>query len=660
MYGEKGFINETDVNVRGGSERTQFYVSGLLRAEDGIIQRTGYNKYAGRFNLNHKISERLNINTFINYVRSESDRGVTGNDNTNTTFGFSLARTPSFLDIRPQNGVYPQNPFNPANTVQTRDLLTNNEVVDRTIGSARLNWNILRQQRQSLDFVAQGGVDFFSQDNKVISPPELQFEQASDLPGASLAGSTASTNSNLYLNLIHDYTTAGNTDFRTSAGVQFENQDINNVLVEARGLIVTQENVDQAASVNAYQEKAIQRERGFYAQEEVNLSDKIFLTAGVRGDASSANGNTGKYFLYPKASASLRLSQYALWKGLSSLSNEFKLRVAYGETGNLPPPNAKFTSLTPSNIGGSAGLLPATRRGNAGIQPERTKELELGFDAALFNGNGSLEFTYYRQNISELLLIHTLPPSSGFIDEFINGGTMRTQGFEVSLGLTPIHKTTFKWTSRVNFYTTDSKITELSVPAFNKGGFATFLGTYRIQEGLSPTTIVGAEKDAQGNFIPLGNETPDFQMSLNNTFNLGSFELGFLFDWKQGGDVINLGKLITDLGGTTKDYDTGAAEARLKVLGSETAPYIEDGTYLKLREVSLTYALSKGAVSKLTAGQLSYVRIGVSGRNLLMFTGYDGYDPEVSQFGNISIGRSVDTLPFPSSRSWYFNLALGL
>lgn len=660
MYGEEGFINETSVSVSGGSDRTQFYLSGIFRDEDGIVKRTGYKKYGGRFNVNHKISDRMRVGTYFNFVRTESDRAITGNDNTNTTLGIALAFTPSFFDIRPRNGVYPDHPLNPANPIHTRDVLTNNEVVYRTIAGGRLQWNILKTRQQSLDFIVLGGVDFFSQENKVISPPELQFERNSTLPGASLIGETGSTNSNLYLSLAHNYATPSNIIFTTSAGLQFEDQLLDNVLNEARGLIVTQKNVDQAASVNAFQEVTKQRERGFYLQEEVNLNDRIYLTAGFRGDASSANGDPDKYYLFPKGSASIRLSQYSFWQGLSSFASEFKVRAAYGETGNLPPPTAKFTSLVPRNTGGLAGLLPATRRGAKDIKPERTKELEVGFDATLFKENASLEFTYFRQSVSDLILIADLPPSSGFEDEFINGGEMTANGFEISLGLTPIRRKNFSWTSRVNFYTTDSEISELAVDPFNTGGFATFLGAYRIEKGLSPTTIVGAEKDASGKHIPLGNDTPDFQMSFNNSVVFKNFELSFLWEWKQGGEVINLGKLLTDLGGTTEDYNTGAASERLGLLGTKTAPYVEDGTYWKLREVSLTYTVSPTTVNKLFKGQLSYVRLGVGGRNLIVVTDYTGYDPEVSQFGNLAIGRSIDVLPFPSSRSYYFNISFGI
>ena len=208
------------------------------------------------------------------------------------------------------------------------------------------------------------------------------------------------------------------------------------------------------------------------------------------------------------------------------------------------------------------------------------------------------------------------------------------------------------------------------------GGFALFLGEMRVQKGFSPTAIVGAESvfndDGTIDNI-LGNANPDFNMSFNNNIKFGNFDLSFLWDWQKGGDVINLGKLLTDLGGTSADFDdevtftlpdgttsTGpAGTQRLTVLGTITAPYIESASYLKLRELSLSYSLPSSMVNSMFGGQLSYLRLGVAGRNLIMIADYSGYDPEVSQFGNV-VARGVDTLPFPSSRQFYFNVAFGL
>ncbi len=390
---------------------------------------------------------------------------------------------------------------------------------------------------------------------------------------------------------------------------------------------------------------------------------------------------------------------------MGSFASEFKLRAAYGETGNLPKPNAKFSNLITETIGGQTGLRPATLNGDPNIKPERTKEVELGFDATILNGNGTIELTYYRQNIEDLILEAEVPFSSGFAAISTNAGEMRTTGWEFSLGLTPIRSRNLTWTSRINFFTTDTEITKLTVDPFGHGGFALFLGEMRVQEGFSPTAIVGSESVfnsdgtitstlGAGNSGLLGDANPDFNLSLNNNLKFGNFELSFLWDWQKGGNVINLGKLLTDLGGTSADFDddltvtipsndagqelidsfledpdtftvngqdvTGpAGTMRLTVLGTVTSPYIETASYLKLRELSLSYSLPSSLVNSMFGGQLSYLRLGVAGRNLIMISDYSGYDPEVSQFGNV-VARGVDTLPFPSSRQFYFNVAFGL
>ncbi len=684
VYGENGLISETSVSAKGGNDKTRFYLSGLARTEDGIVRKTGYDKFAMRFNLDHNLSQRADINVSLNYVRSESDRSITGNDNTNTTLGFSNAFTPSFYDIRPGKlddiTTYPAHLFNPSNQLQTRDFLTNHEMINRVLASGRFKFNLARGERHNLDFLAQGGVDFYNQENKVISPPELQFERNSQFPGRSLLGETVSTNSNLYLNLVYSKSTRSNWLFTTQGGVQFENANLNNSLTAAKGITPTQSNVDQAAAIDAFQDRQIQRERGFFVQEEVNIQDKLFLTAGLRGDQSSANGDTEKFFLYPKAAASLRISQFDFWK--SDFIPELKIRAAFGATGNLPPSFAKFDALIPANIGSRGGVRPGAIKGTPDIEPERTNEFETGIDATLFKGDATLELTFYTQKITELILQQDLPISTGFSSQFVNGGEMTTRGFEVSLGVTPF-KGRFGWTSRVNFSTSESEIDKLSIDPFNQGGFATFLGTFRIEEGLSPTSIIGSDTDANGKTIILGDANPDFQIGWNNNFSIGNLEISALWDWRKGGDVINLGKLLTDLGGTTADYDDPVSkeglnlpsnttvdvsavssdrlgDARLELLGTTTAPFVEDGSFIKLRELSVTYRVPTASVQSLFGGVVSYLKIGLSGRNLVMITDYSGYDPEVSQFGNVAVGRAVDTLPFPTSRSFYFNVSFGL
>jgi hypothetical protein len=235
---------------------------------------------------------------------------------------------------------------------------------------------------------------------------------------------------------------------------------------------------------------------------------------------------------------------------------------------------------------------------------------------------------------------------------------METKGMEFALGLNPTKLVSvggLDWNFHMTYYTNESKVTKLNVPAYNFGGFATFLGTYRIQEGYSPTSIIGSEGDPNSPDV-LGDENPDYRMSFRNSFTVGPFALSFLIDIKEGGHAINLANLIYDLGGTTVDYEENGG-TRLENLGSVTAPYVESTSYKALRDLSLNYTIP----GSMTEGYgVSYLQVGVSARNWWMNSDYSGLSPEVSQFGNEAVGGSVDTNPFPLSKSLYLTLSMGL
>ncbi len=653
LYGNKGLISQSSVGISGGSEKSRYFLSVYNQINNGIINNTGYKKQGVRLNIGHQLSDKVHVSLYTNYIKSSADRGLTNNDNSGTSYGMALTGTPNFLNLLPTNGVYPENPFINSNPLQTAALMTNNEKVDRTLVSSNIKINLFKNAKQLLDVLVLGGIDYYSQVNKAVFPRELQFEAASSQPGTSILGQTSSFNNNLYLNLIHNYFYSKTINFETSLGLQFENKDYNHTLEVGEDLIIGQENVDQSASVSVDQTRLIQHDRGFYVQEEVNISDIYFLTAGIRGDASSSNGDVNKYFLFPKTSASVRLSKFDFWDGINWIFPEFKIRAAYGKTGNSPIPGAKYSSFVPANISGGGGLIPATLRGNPNIEPEKTSEIETGFDATLFGGAGTFEFSYYNRDISDLILFRNLPPSTGYEQEVINGGSMRTYGFEASLGWAFADEKDFSWNSRINFYKTHSEITHLDVPAFNTIGFADILGRFRVEEGKSATQIVGLEN---GVLKQIGDETPDFQMSLYNTMNWNNFDFSFLLDWKKGGDILNLTRLLSDLYGTTPDLDTPEGAARAAAFGKTTHQLVEDGSYLKLREVSLGYTFSQNYFGNI----FKKIRVGISGRNLITISPYSSYDPEVSNFGNRAIGRSIEVAPFPASRSYYFDIALGL
>ena len=651
LYGETGQLTEHTLSAVGGDESTQFYLGGQYMDEGGIIKNTGYKKLSGRMNLDHRLSEKAKVSVSTNLIRSEADRGVTGNDNTNMTYGFSIGFTPSFIDIRDTDGdgVYPINPTNPSNPLETAEYFVNNEVTHRALGSMTFDYNLYRASNMDLGFLAVAGADFYNQENEVFIPPFLQIESSKDEAGQSVMTTTDNLNTNLSLNLVHKMKMSG-MNFNTTAGIQYETYDWNSVFVHAIGMIPTQTNVDKASSQSVYHDRKKRQDRGQFFQEEVTVGDNLYVAFSMRGDVSSTMGDTETKEWYPKAAASYQLGEFAVFDNL-------KLRGAFGQTGNMPQSNAKYTTMSSSNIGGINGLVASSTRGNSSIKPERTTEMEFGMDFSLMNGLASVEATMYQQDIEDLILLVDLPPSSGASYAWENGGEMTTNGMEFALGLNPTALVSvggLDWNFHMTYYTNESEVTKLTVDPYNFGGFATFLGTYRIEEGYSPSAIVGSEM-TDGKHDVLGDENPDYRLSFRNSFSFGPVSLSFLIDHKAGGSAINLANLIYDLGGTTADFEENGGD-RLANLGAVTAPYIESTSYTALRDLSMTYTLP----GSMTEGfGVSYLQVGLSARNWWMTSEYTGLSPEVSQFGNEAVGGSVDTNPFPLSKSMYVTLSMG-
>ena len=660
LYGETGQLSETSLSVSGGSQSTQFFLSGQYLDEGDIIINRGYKRVSGRANLDHRVNDKLKIGTSAYLTNTFSDRGITGNDNTNKSFNFSFGFTPSFLDIRQgADGTWPDHANNPSNPLHTAAVLTNEETVNRAMGSSRLDYNVMRSADMSLDLIGMLSADYVGQENTIFSPPDLQDEKGKSNPGQSVLTNHNSLNTNASFNLAHKMDLGG-MNLSTTAGYQAETVDYNSSMIMASGMVVTQTNIDQSAATSALQTRRIQQDRGWFVQEEISVGENIHVSAGVRSDRSSTLGDTEKSHMYPKAAFSYRT-------GEMSVFDDLKFRTSYGVTGNMPKPFAKYTAMAPSNIGGISGLVTSGLKGLDDIEPEEMAELEYGVDGSVMNGLLGFEFTLYSQTITGLLLEVEEAPSTGYTTKWANSGDMETNGMELDLVLNPVRTKSMNWVSRLSYYTTESEITRLEVDPYNTGGFATFLGAYRIEEGWSPHTMVGSEM-TDGVHDVLGNETPDYIMGLNNRLQFGPFSVVAHIDIKEGGDIINLQKLISDLGGTTYDYDSetldldgdgtksGNGNERLTVLGGVTAPYIEDGSYIRLSEVSLNYDVPKSMLG----GLVSSMQIGVSARDFWISTDYTGWNPDVSQFGNVAVGGSVDTGPYPMSKALYFNVSVGL
>jgi TonB-dependent starch-binding outer membrane protein SusC len=670
LYGEKGLSYETNASVSGGTENTKYFISGLVKNDEGIALNTGYKKQSLRSNLDQELGSGVQIQVNLDGTHSLSKRGLSNNDNSSTSPYVAFSGTPSFLDLLPAGGIrdgllpadFPTNSFVASNPLQTFNFLKNDEDVWRILGTTTLRWSAIRSARSNLQFTGVGGVDYFQQDNNLVSPPELQFENADGQPGTVVLSKSSNRNLNAALNLSHIFNPSASeegTQWTTSAGIQYEERRLFATQILARTLLPGQESPQQTTSQTVGSRLEPERDLGIFGQEEVLLANRrLLLTAGLRADRSSSNGNTDKFFFYPKFAASYRFPRP--FGGVDAI----KLRGAYGQTGNRALFGSKYVTDTTGTIGGLFGTYINNRSGDPLIQPERQEEFEGGIDATFGDGRAELTLTVYQRNIRDIILEQTVAPSVGQeLRVFGNGGRLRNRGLEASLTLQPVQSRDVNWIFRTTFFANRAKITELNVPPFQTGGFALSLGTFQLEEGSSPTQIFGLAGTDPVTGAPIagkvGDANPDFQMSFSNDIDFKRFTLGFLFDWKFGGDIINLTEFLYDGVANSKDFVTAGAARASRLSAGFTDAYVQNGSYLKLREVNLSYNLPDGFTSRLFGSGVRYTRLSLTGRNLLRITPYRGLDPEVSNFANQAIVRNIDVAPFPPSRSFFLSIDLG-
>ncbi len=665
LYGNKGFMSNTRLSVSGGNDRTSYYTGVTHRDDEGIVKHTGYRKTSFRLNLDQKVTKFLNLSINANYVESKADRGYFNNDNTSTSMGVAFAFTPAWVNLYPDaNGNYPNNPLGASNFLQTRDLITNNEKINRMLLGGRATWKVFNNTKHDLQVIAMGGIDYYTLNTNAIFPAVLQFQKdGNGTNGASIYGTTITRNSNVSALIVYGFDPGNNISFTTQAGINELNVDLNTVVNTATQLIGRQTNLDQAGSIQAEQNRNESKDRGFFVQEEFNYKDIAIATLGLRGDKSSRNGDANKLYYYPKASVAFNVSSLTDLKAVSTL----KIRGAYGESGNFAPFGAIYTSLVPAIFNATTGSIVDVTRGNENLKPERQKELELGLDAGFLKNRIGLEVTWYRKDVKDLILKVQGRSSSGFEQEWKNVAAIENKGWEISLNAVPVTNQDWRWNSQANWWKNKAKVTRLDIPAFNDGAFGASLGTYRIEQGKSPTQLVGIGRpedkvDTTTGLAVYGNAEPDFNLSWYNTVTWRNFELAVLMHWKQGGDNVNLSTLLSDIGGNSPDYDKKSLDPtgqlangpyRLAISGVTVRPWIEDASYFRVREIGLNYTLPAKWFR-----DIARVKVGISGRNLINVFDYNSYDPEVSNFGIDAIFSNVEVTPFPSAKSFHFNVSV--
>ncbi|MCW9707653.1 SusC/RagA family TonB-linked outer membrane protein [Aliifodinibius sp. 1BSP15-2V2] len=670
FFDNRGVINKTQISISGGDAKTRFFVSGNIDNEDGIITNTGFNRNSLRANLSHSISDRVSITSNTNFVNTESNRGFTGNqNNTGGSLTYNLASHPNYAYglLQPdQLGGYPDSPYFAENPFRLVDVATNDQDVNRLLQSVILKADLATFGASKLSLDAQGGFDFIDANSIVHFPEFMQFQRSQSFPGIVVHGENRSLNTNLqaFLVLNTDIKSGiGNINLTSQAGWTRFTTDIAASEIQGTGLLPGQTNTDNAAQISTNQNFANTTEVGFAAQQEANWEDRIIATIGARFDRSTLNLDQEEYTLYPKASLAINWANFDFWN-INDV-NLFKLRAAYGETGGVPLFGNTFTTLGTGPIGDRVGAIAPVASVDSDLKPERAKEIELGLDLGLFDGRISFEGTYYNKTVEDLILDLEPSPSTGLTTGITtNAAELENVGWEFGLSASPILSQNLSWNTNVLWWTNKSEITELVIPGQTNQalGFIGF-GATRIEEGVSPTAIFGlpnTEEDQFGGLTKWGDFQPDFQMSWNNEFSYSNFAFNFLFHWSKGGENLDLYQLLLDGGGNTDDYfREGSTEVTPRPGPfSTTEYYIQDASYIKLREASLYYTVPTATLQEFFGGLVKRVRFGVSGTDLLMFTDFRGYDPEVNFEGRNTLIRSVSIAPYPSSKKLLFSIDL--
>lgn len=666
FYDNPAILSNSRLTVSGGDEKTKFYISGNVTAEDGTVKNTGFERFSIRANVDHKISKRVRFSFSSNYLKTETDRGFTGNqNNAGASIGYNIAYVPSYFDLRPNaQGIYPVNPYFSENPVAVTDHGINNSSVNRFIQAFNLTADLFQNNTSNLKATLSGGLDYLQNSTMVYLPEFLQFQKAQANPGDLLLGRQESFNTNIQAALVYTKT-VGKLNLSSQGGMvrlDFQNSALFN---RGRGLVPGQKNLRQA-NVQEINEHAISSisEAGVFLQQEANFDDKIIGTLGIRWDKSTLNGDANKLYAFPRASLALNLANFDFWN--VGAITQLKPRIAYGATSGPVAFGSTFTSLGGTNIGGLLGSVVSSQIGNTGILPETASELEFGVDAGFFNNRLSIEATYYIKNTQNNIQNLNLAPSVGVNTTPSNEAELENKGIELGVSGTIIDAPKFRWFTRVLYWQNRVLLTRLGIPTYIAGAFGTGLGTFLYAQGYAPTTIVGtpAVPTNPGGFTFWGNNQPDFNVSFFNSFNiLKNLELSVLVDWKQGGDNINLSAFLADGGGTTKGwFDDANGDGIPNGRQRDPAPYnnagrwVMDASFVKIREVGLYYTFPKTTLAKIFNGAFKGIKMGASANNLFLFTDYFGYDPETSTFGAQSIANNVDIAPYPTPRRIFFHL----
>ncbi len=660
-----GHLQSYDLSMSGGSETVQYFISGNYEHNKGVEPTNQVKKGSGRLNLTVTPNSTWRINGNFGYVNGRTDLACESGCGGVTWTTYYM--TPLTLADTMRYGFYSGTPES------YHALFPEWQDVGRFTGSIQINNDPAKWFSQRLTF----GIDRTNEQNHDLELHDeryLYYDSFADRGYADVVDrqvnyATFDYSGTLKLDLLPGLQS------NTSFGAQYYRKHIGYQEVYGEAFPVPGLTSVSATTQNriALQDYTNNTTVGVFGQEQFAWQDRRFLTLALRADDNSAFGQNFDLVYYPKISGAWVLSDEPFFK--TGFINTFRLRAAYGESGQQPTAFAALKTFSPVTGPNDAGTVTPNTVGNPDLGPERSREIEAGFDAGFLQDRLGIEFTYYNQQTRDAILSRQIAPSTGFAgSQFVNAGRIDNSGIELTVRGTPYAAGSVRWDASFNIATNHNEV--ISLGNVTDENFITG-GTYIRHQIGDPVgawfgkKIVSAALDADGNAINLmcatesggsvdcadapnvflGRNQPKVEGGFNSTVTLfNNLQLFGQLDFKTGFKKLDGNLRVRCFffdrcreNYVPQDYDPVYIA---EIQNGYQDVLISDASFAKLRELSATYTLPTSLAGKIGARGASLT---VAGRNLMTWTNYSGLEPEAtfnggSRGGDYSLWEQ-DVLP---------------
>jgi TonB-linked SusC/RagA family outer membrane protein len=674
-----GRVDNYNISASGGNDKTTFFVGGGLQNESGYTIGNDLKRLSGRFNLEHRMSDKVKFNLSYALSNTTSDRIGTENS-TFAPLTSSYLQSPGVVP-RDVDGNFLNTGFI-ANVLAIEALNDNKFVFLRQTGNIGVTWNIL----DNLRFKSEFGIDLAQSEEK-------QRVVNIVTPGGSGSRFIAQDYKWLTTNTLnYDKTFGSNHNIAVLLGQSFETSDYNDITVAGTGFVSdVLRNVTSAATKTTTDASGTNWAlASFFGRANYRFKERYLLEATVRRDGSSRFGAGSKYGTFWAVSGGWVLTDEAFLKDVSFL-DLLKLTASYGTSGNDRIGNFSSQQLyaagVASDYAGSPGLIPS-QVPNPLLSWEETAQMDIGISAVLLKNRISIDVNYFDKNTTGLLLNNPLPLTTGFPSATVNLGEVNNRGWDIQIKTTNMVRGAFKWTTNFNVGFLKNEVKKLAPNKDPEGrDFLAGSGAQRAIVGQTANTfylirysgIDPATGNAQwfnrdggltstpvaNDRVVAGSAIPDFTGGITNTFLYKGFDLNVFFNFSYGNKVLIDGLRFTEnMGGTfNKSNDLlnywkqpgdvsfapalNSPTAAAGIFNQLSTLQMLDGSYLRLKNISLGYNAPKSLLSKTKF--IESLRVYVMATNMWTLTsaGFRGPDPEVSANGqsNQVLGESFFALP---------------